>query len=93
MSKDNIQERIEPQRRFRYQKTMKERQDKYCHRHRESTTEYECPYCKKMFPRWYVNKGGNYYGNRGRYNFAGAFSNFKRHMDKCKIAILSRTGG
>ena len=44
---------------------------------------WQCKYCKKLFPYYYVNKGSSYLGDRGRYNFRAAKANFLKHEKAC----------
>jgi antitoxin component HigA of HigAB toxin-antitoxin module len=44
----------------------------------------QCPYCKKVFPLFYKNKGSSYWGNGQRYNFRAPIANFNRHVNACK---------
>ena len=46
--------------------------------------DFKCWVCGRTFPRYYVNKGDNYWGNRGRYNFRGAKANALRHVRACE---------
>jgi len=52
--------------------------------------EYVCPHCGKRLPRYYVNHAkadrgyGDYWGDRGRYNYSGAAANMRRHVATCK---------
>ena len=49
-----------------------------------SFLDFKCQICGKVLPRFYVNKGRSYWGNRGRYNFAGAKANALRHLKACE---------
>ncbi len=48
------------------------------------TASRECPLCERHFPVYYENKGHEYYGDRGRYNFRGAMANFRKHIRACR---------
>jgi hypothetical protein len=65
-------------------KIVKEKIDWEIHKQFLFAGEFECGYCHKRFPMFYLNKGKTYWGNRGRYNFRGAMANFIRHIRVCK---------
>ena len=46
--------------------------------------DWKCEYCGRTLPRYYVNKGDSYWGNRGRYSFRGARANALRHLRACE---------
>lgn len=46
---------------------------------------FRCGFCKRKFPLYYENKGSDYWGKSGRYNFRGAKANFNRHIKSCKV--------